>query len=62
MQIVLLVFMNAWFVLSSLDSRRRITRDALVAFCFSVAALVLAIVGAVFIIPYRKCKLEKVGV
>ena len=48
--------MNAWLVLSSLDSRKLNNRNALAAFCLSVAALVLAIVGAVFIIPYRKCE------
>ena len=50
--------MCEWLFLSTLDSRRRITRDVLVAFGLSVAALVLAIVGAIFIIPYRKCELK----
>lgn len=43
-------------VCPALDSRSSITRDVLLAFCFSIAALVFAVVAVSFIHPYRKCE------
>jgi len=42
-------------VLFTLDLRF-ITQSVLVAFCFSVAGLISAIVAVIFMIPYHKCE------
>ena len=43
-------------VLFTLDLRSFITQSVLMAFCFSVAGLISAIVAVIFIIPYHKCE------